>query len=76
MMVPGSIGKIFIIVGIFFIIVGLILYLSGNIFGKLPGDIFLKKGNVSVYIPITTSIILSILLTILLNFIFESHEEI
>lgn len=31
--------------------------------GKLPGDIFIKKGNATFYFPIMTSIIASIVLT-------------
>lgn len=31
--------------------------------GRLPGDIFIKKGNATFYFPIMTSIIASIVLT-------------
>lgn len=35
--------------------------------GLLPGDISLKRGNVSFYFPIMTCLVLSILLTLLLR---------
>lgn len=38
-----------------------------NWFGKLPGDINIKAGQVKVFIPITSMIIISIVLTILVN---------
>jgi hypothetical protein len=45
------------------------------LFGRfnLPGDITLRSGNVTVYIPIATSIILSIVLTVVLNVIFRQR---
>ena len=34
--------------------------------GRLPGDIYFRRGSVSFYLPIATSIILSLVLTLLL----------
>lgn len=36
--------------------------------GKLPGDIIVKKGNTTLYFPIVTSIVLSIILSALFYF--------
>ena len=36
--------------------------------GQLPGDILVKKKNLSFYFPLTTCIIMSIVLTALLHF--------
>ena len=44
--------------------VGLIMML-GVPFGRLPGDIVVRRGNFSFYLPLATSIILSIVLTLL-----------
>lgn len=57
-----NIGRLFIFLGIVFLIIGLIW----TIIGKLPGDIVFKKGNTTVYFPIMTSIIISILLSIVM----------
>jgi hypothetical protein len=45
------------------------------LFGRfhLPGDFTFRSGNVTVYIPIATSIILSIVLTVLLNLFFRQR---
>jgi len=51
------------------IVVGGALVLFGRF--HLPGDITFKSGNVTVYIPIATSIILSVILTVLLNVLFR-----
>lgn len=61
-MVPG---KLLIFVGIILIIVGIIW----TIIGKLPGDFTFKKGNVTVYFPLMTSVIISVVLTLILWFI-------
>ncbi|MDO8472763.1 MAG: DUF2905 domain-containing protein, partial [Dehalococcoidia bacterium] len=37
--------------------------------GKLPGDIFVRKGSVSFYFPLGASIVLSIVLTIVVNLV-------
>ena len=34
--------------------------------GRLPGDIVVRRGSFSFYLPITTSIIVSIALTVLM----------
>jgi hypothetical protein len=38
-------------------------------FGRLPGDIVVRRGNFSFYFPLATSIVVSILLTLLLTFL-------
>ncbi len=66
-----SLGKMFLFFGIFMVLVGGLLLLGGRLFGlgRLPGDIFLQRGNFSFYFPVVTCIVLSILLTIILNLI-------
>jgi cobalamin synthase len=62
-----SIGKYLIVFGAIILIAGLILtfFPKLNFFGRLPGDITVKKENFSFYFPIVTSIVLSILLTLI-----------
>ncbi|HPU36140.1 MAG TPA: DUF2905 family protein, partial [Bacillota bacterium] len=64
-------GKMILFLGIFMVLTGGLLLLGGRLFGlgRLPGDIFLQKGNFSFYFPVVTCIVLSILLTIILNLI-------
>ncbi len=63
----GPLGKMFILLGVFIIAVGVLLLIGEKIpwIGKLPGDIIIKKEKFTVYFPITTSIIISIVLTLL-----------
>ena len=60
-------SKWLIILGIVLILSGLLLpYLQKLGLGKLPGDIVIDKGNFKFYLPITTSILISILLSFIL----------
>lgn len=54
-------NRLFIIAGIVLIIIGLI----GTFVGKLPRDMVWKKGNTTVYFPIMTSIIISVVLSLI-----------
>lgn len=63
-----SLGLVVVVGGIFIIVVGLLIY-SGALgwFGRLPGDIRYESGNVRVYIPIVSMLLVSIALTLLFN---------
>ncbi|WP_457599663.1 DUF2905 domain-containing protein [Hydrogenimonas sp.] len=56
-----DIGRLLILLGIVLILFGLFV----SFFGRLPGDILVKKENFTFYFPIATSILLSIVLSIL-----------
>jgi hypothetical protein len=57
-------GKVLVVLGLVISGIGLLIML-GVPFGRLPGDFSVKRGNFAFYVPLTTSIILSILLTLL-----------
>lgn len=61
-------GRILIFAGFILLILGSLLYFSKSLpwLGKLPGDIYFRKGNFSFYFPAMTSVILSIVLTLLM----------
>ena len=58
--------KALIIIGIILIAVGL-AWLAGERLGlgRLPGDLVFERGNVRIYIPVMTSLIISIVLSLL-----------
>ena len=64
-----GIGRILMVFGGIVLLLGLAFTLAGRIplLGRLPGDIFIQRDNVTVFFPLATMIVLSILLTILLN---------
>ncbi|GAB4073318.1 DUF2905 domain-containing protein [Barrientosiimonas marina] len=57
-----NMGKWFITLGIIFVAIGLIW----TFIGKLPGDITIKRENITIHLPIMTSIIVSIAVSLIL----------
>jgi hypothetical protein len=58
-------GKTLVLVGLAIAAVGVGVML-GVPLGRLPGDFVVRRGSVSFYFPLATSIVLSIVLTLLL----------
>jgi hypothetical protein len=64
---PEQFGKWFIGVGLVMVVLGLLFIFLGKLgLFRLPGDIQFGSGNWRVYIPIASSIIISIVLTLIL----------
>jgi DUF2905 family protein len=59
-------GKLLFIGGLVIAGIGLLM-MAGIPFGRLPGDIVIRKGSGTFYFPLATSILLSIILTLLLS---------
>ena len=57
------VGRALIIIGLLIAAAGLLMTLGLPI-GRLPGDFTFRRGSVSFYFPLTTSILASILLTL------------
>jgi hypothetical protein len=59
------VGKLLLVAGLIIAGIGLLM-MAGIPFGRLPGDIVIRRGNGTFYFPLATSILLSIILTLLL----------
>ena len=61
-------GKWLIIIGIIFIVAGIAIHLGLKMtwLGNLPGDISYRSGNTRIYIPIATSIVISLVLSLII----------
>jgi len=59
--------------GIFVVLLGLFLVFWEKIpfLGRLPGDIFLRKGNFRFFFPIVTCLVLSAVLTIVVSIVLK-----
>ncbi len=65
-----SLGKLLLVGGGLIALVGLFILLFGRLgLGRLPGDVFIQRENISFYFPLTTMILVSIVLTIIINLI-------
>jgi hypothetical protein len=63
-------GKLLITVGMITVLAGVIITYMPNLFswfGRLPFDIRIENENSSVFIPITSMLVISLILTILMN---------
>lgn len=63
-----EIGKYLMLAGVVLLLAGTVLYYSKSLgfLGKLPGDIRIEKPGFSFYLPLGTSLLLSIILSLIL----------
>jgi hypothetical protein len=67
-------GRFLLVAGLVLAGVGALLILAPRIpgfdrLGRLPGDFVVERGPVTIFVPIVSSIVISVLLTIVLNLI-------
>ena len=69
-----SLGKVFIGIGLCVALIGLLLLIADRVsgvanllgwFGKLPGDISIRRDNFSFSFPLATSLLLSVVLSLI-----------
>jgi hypothetical protein len=65
----SSFGRLLLLAGLGLAAIGLLIMVAGRLpfLGRLPGDILVQRGNVTIYVPLATMILLSLLLTLVLN---------
>ena len=63
-----SLGRILILFGILLVVLGLVLTVGAKIpwLGQLPGDIYIRRENFSLYFPLTSCLLLSLIITLVL----------
>jgi len=72
-MAVESLGKLLLYIGVITVLIGAFFILVAKVpwFGRLPGDFVYRREGLTIYIPIATMILVSIVLTVLLNIIFR-----
>jgi hypothetical protein len=66
-----DVGRLLLVFGVVLVVIGGALMLFGRF--HLPGDLTFRSGSTTIYLPIATSIILSIVATIVLNLVFRQR---
>jgi hypothetical protein len=68
-----SVGKMLLYIGVLMVVVGGFFMLMAKIpwFGRLPGDIVFRREGMTVFLPLTTMILVSLILTLLLNLVWR-----
>jgi hypothetical protein len=71
----NEIGRLLLVFGLVLAAVGLVFIFADKIpfLGRLPGDILIRKKNVTIFFPLATMILISIVLTVILNLFFRRH---
>ena len=68
-MTPGTrMGRALIAVGLLIAGIGALMTL-GLPLGRLPGDVVLRRGSATIYIPVATCVVVSLVLTLVLAWI-------
>jgi len=67
----ADIGRLLLVFGVLLVVIGAALMLFGRF--HLPGDFTFRSGGVTIYVPVATSIILSIVATVVLNLVFRQR---
>jgi len=67
----ADVGRLLLVFGVLLVVIGGALMLFGRF--HLPGDLTFHNGSTTVYIPLATSIVLSIVATIVLNLVFRQR---
>ena len=67
----APLGRVLIVVGIVIAVLGVLVVLGDRVpfLGRLPGDVTLRGDGWTVYAPLATSIVLSVLLTGMLSLV-------
>lgn len=71
-MTMGDLGRMLVWIGGLILLFGVVLIMAGKMnlpIGRLPGDITWRGKNTTVYFPLMTSIILSVILSLVLYFV-------
>jgi hypothetical protein len=64
----NDLGKMLLGIGLFLVLIGGLVLLAGRLglpLGRLPGDFSYRGKNVSVFFPLGTSILISVVLSVL-----------
>jgi hypothetical protein len=68
------VGRLLIVAGVILVVLGLLLSYAPGLFGwfgHLPGDIRREGEHGTLFIPITSMIVISIVLSIIINLFFR-----
>lgn len=68
----NALGKWILVIGLGITAIGAVIWLAGRLglpLGRLPGDLHFEAGGVTCFVPLATSILLSLALTLILNVI-------
>ncbi len=61
-----DLGRLLLVIGVFLAVLGIVLLVASRFgLGRLPGDLIISKGPVRIYIPLVSSLLISLVLSLL-----------
>jgi hypothetical protein len=61
----SPLGPLLVAAGLLLVVVGLVAWVGGlSWFGRLPGDVRVERGNVRVYAPLVSMLLVSVVLSV------------
>ncbi|MGQ9774411.1 DUF2905 domain-containing protein [Chloroflexus sp.] len=66
-----ELGRWLIGAGVILVVIGLVVLVAGRLpwLGRLPGDILIERDNLTIFIPLGTMLVVSLILTVIANLI-------
>ncbi|MEF3274514.1 MAG: DUF2905 domain-containing protein [Chloroflexus sp.] len=66
-----ELGRWLIGAGVLLVIIGVAILAAGRLpwLGRLPGDILIERDNLTIFIPLGTMLVVSLVLTVIANLI-------
>ena len=66
-----NVGRLLVVVGLVVVAAGLLFMLAGRVpfLGRLPGDFHWERDGVSVYAPLASGLLVSVVLSVLLTLV-------
>jgi DUF2905 family protein len=63
------IGRALVIIGVFITVLGAVMLLTPRVpwLGHLPGDIVIHRDDLTIYIPLTTMLLVSVVLSVVIS---------
>lgn len=64
-----GLGRLLVLLGGILLLAGLTLTVADRVpyLGRLPGDLYIQRDNLTIFVPLATMVVLSLVLTVLLN---------
>ena len=64
----ADLGKLLVVIGLLTAAAGAVMLLAGRVpwLGRLPGDIVARREHFTLYVPLATSLVVSVVLSLLL----------
>jgi hypothetical protein len=68
----APLGKALVIIGLLIALLGVLVWSGGSIplvnrLGRLPGDIYIRRDNFSLYLPVATCILVSVVISLVIG---------